>query len=191
MLKEWLVIYDIFTMNYASISSILSSQFEDKFLKPLSSSLNNIVSIIQTSKHMGVVKTMNESLYTICLLLNKSSEEFCEYRNIAKDKITKFISIDVKNEYFLNYEDFFKAFLYVNQQFGSTISNVMQKSDLIMINDIHLLLVPNCLLQKNTNAKVGIYFHSTFPSSDVLKTFPYHQEILKSILLFTIADIGR
>lgn len=92
-------------------------------------------------------------------------------------------SIDVKNEYFLNYEDFFKAFLYVNQQFGSTISNVMQKSDLIMINDIHLLLVPNCLLQKNTNAKVGIYFHSTFPSSDVLKTFPYHQEILKSILL--------
>ena len=47
---------------------------------------------------MGVVKTMNESLYTICLLLNKSSEEFCEYRNIAKDKITKFISIDVKNE---------------------------------------------------------------------------------------------
>ena len=92
------LIYDIFTMNYASISSILSSQFEDKFLKPLSSSLNNIVSIIQTSKHMGVVKTMNESLYTICLLLNKSSEEFCEYRNIAKDKITKFISIDVKNE---------------------------------------------------------------------------------------------
>jgi trehalose 6-phosphate synthase/phosphatase len=59
----------------------------------------------------------------------------------------------------------------------------MQENDLIMINDIHLMLIPNGLLSKNANAKVGIYFHMPFPSSDVVKTFPYHQEILKSVLL--------
>lgn len=59
----------------------------------------------------------------------------------------------------------------------------MQKNDMIMINDIHLMLIPHVLLQKNPNARVGIYFHFTFPSSDSLKTFPYHQEILKSVLL--------
>jgi trehalose 6-phosphate synthase/phosphatase len=59
----------------------------------------------------------------------------------------------------------------------------MQENDLVMINDIHLMLIPNGLLAKNANAKVGIYFHMPFPSSDVIKTFPYHQELLKSVLL--------
>jgi trehalose 6-phosphate synthase/phosphatase len=59
----------------------------------------------------------------------------------------------------------------------------MQENDLVMINDIHLMLIPNGLLAKNANAKVGIYFHMPFPSSDVVKTFPYHQELLKSVLL--------
>ena len=67
--------------------------------------------------------------------------------------------------------------------FGEEIYKIMQENDLIMINDDHLMLIPNSLLTKNTNARVGIYFHMAFPSSDVMKTFPYHQEILKSILL--------
>jgi len=59
----------------------------------------------------------------------------------------------------------------------------MQENDLIMVNDIHLMFVPNDLLTKNSNARVGIYFHMAFPSSDVLKSFPHHQELLKSVLL--------
>ncbi len=67
--------------------------------------------------------------------------------------------------------------------FGEEIHEIMQENDLIMINDVHLMLIPNSLLTKNTNAKVGIYFHMAFPSSDVIKTFPNHKEFLKSILL--------
>jgi len=59
----------------------------------------------------------------------------------------------------------------------------MQEGDLVMINDVHLMLAPNEILTKKTNARVGIYFHIAFPSSDVLKVFPSHQEFLKSILL--------
>ena len=59
----------------------------------------------------------------------------------------------------------------------------MQENDLIMINDVHLMLIPNSLLNKNTNSRVGIYFHMAFPSSDVIKILPNHQEFLKSILL--------
>ena len=67
--------------------------------------------------------------------------------------------------------------------FGEEIYHIMGENDLIMINDVHLMLIPNYLLTRNPNARVGIYFHMAFPSSDVMKTFPYHQEILKSILL--------
>jgi trehalose 6-phosphate synthase/phosphatase len=71
----------------------------------------------------------------------------------------------------------------VNRLFGEEIYKIMGENDLIMINDVHLMLIPNNLLIKNSNARVGIYFHMAFPSSDVIKTFPYHQELIKSVLL--------
>lgn len=63
------------------------------------------------------------------------------------------------------------------------IYRIMMENDLVMINDVHLMLIPNGLLSKNTNSRVGIYFHMPFPSSDVFKTFPFHQDIIKSVLL--------
>ena len=92
-------------------------------------------------------------------------------------------SIDINNEYFLNYEKYFAAYHNINRLFGDAIHNAKQENDLIMINDINLALIPNALLQKNVNAKVGIYFHIFFPSSDVIKALPCHNEIIKSILL--------
>lgn len=71
----------------------------------------------------------------------------------------------------------------VNTKFGHTIYKVMHENDLIMINDVNLMLIPSSLLNKNTNSRVGIYFHMAFPSSDVIKILPGHQEFLKSILL--------
>lgn len=87
------------------------------------------------------------------------------------------------SKYFLNYEEYFNSYHAINRMFGEEIYEIMQENDLIMINDVHLMLIPNSLLTKNTNARVGIYFHMAFPASDVIKTFPFHQEILKSILL--------
>jgi trehalose 6-phosphate synthase/phosphatase len=87
------------------------------------------------------------------------------------------------SKYFLNYEEYFASYMTVNRLFGEEIYKIMGENDLIMINDVHLMLIPNNLLIKNNNAKIGIYFHSAFPSSDVIKTFPFHQELIKSVLL--------
>ena len=83
----------------------------------------------------------------------------------------------------MNYEEYFDAYMIVNTAFSDKIHKIMVENDLLMINDIHLMLIPNGLLSKNTNSRVGIYFHMPFPSSDVLKTFPFHQELIKSVLL--------
>jgi trehalose 6-phosphate synthase/phosphatase len=87
------------------------------------------------------------------------------------------------SKYFFEYEDYLNAYIHVNRKYGEVIYSIMHENDLIMINDTHLILIPNSLLTKNYNARVGIYIHMAFPSSDVIKTFPYHQELLKSILL--------
>lgn len=92
-------------------------------------------------------------------------------------------AIDIRNEYFLNHEKYFTSYQNVNRIFGDMIHNIMTESDLVMINDISLALIPNFVMQKNANSKIGIYFHICIPSSEVLRAFPYHSEIMKSVLL--------
>lgn len=92
-------------------------------------------------------------------------------------------AVDTKNEYFLNYEKYFTAFQNVNRIFGDLIYSIMSESDLIMINDISLALIPNILIQKNVNSRIGIYFHICFPPSEIFRIFPNQTELLRSILL--------
>lgn len=37
--------------------------------------------------------------------------------------------------------------------------------DLIWVNDLHLLLVPHYLREKDNNAHIGLFLHSSFPNS--------------------------
>ena len=94
------LIYEIFYSNYPIIYSSLNQKensFENYFLKPLSNSLNEIIPILITSKHMGVVKAMNEVLLKITILLNKSNDPYIKYREICKNKIIDFISNQITN----------------------------------------------------------------------------------------------
>ena len=94
------LIYDIFYSNYPIIYSSLNQKensFEKYFLIPLSNSLNEIIPILITSKHMGVVKAMNDVLLKITILLNKSNDPYIKYREICKNKIIDFISNQLTN----------------------------------------------------------------------------------------------
>ena len=93
---------------------------------------------------------------------------------------------DYKNEYLSEYEKYFQCFYEVNIKYAEAISNATKDNDLIILNDITLALVPNVIMQRNNNAIIGIYIHSPFPASDVIKAFPRYQEIIKSILLCNV-----
>ena len=92
-------------------------------------------------------------------------------------------TVNSEDDYFINYEKYFDSFHLINKKYAETISVIMQEKDFLIINDIFLALVPNALMQKNNNASIGIFIHSPLPASDVVKTFPKYQEIIKSILL--------
>ena len=113
----------------------------------------------------------------------KIYNDFWIYINQIISPIFVQSSIDIRNEYFLNHEKYFSSYQNVNRIFGDVIHNIMSESDLVMINDINLALIPNFVMQKNTNSKIGIYFHICIPSSEVLRAFPYYSEIMKSVLL--------
>lgn len=120
-------------------------------------------------------------------IVNVDIDVYMKY-HIYVNKILK--RVFIHNSYNNNdmccsaYEIYFDAYYVVNQLFAKKIANVCShKTDLIMLNDVNFMFVPNFLLQKNVNIQLGMYMHSPFPSCDVFKMFPHCNEILKSMLL--------
>ena len=94
-LKSLYLIFDILITNYQIIISSLKEKnlILNIFLIPIKNSLNEIIQIIINSKHMGVVKSMNECLFKNLILLNKSSE----FNQISKEILYDFINNQLKN----------------------------------------------------------------------------------------------
>ncbi|KAK6458539.1 regulatory subunit of alpha,alpha-trehalose-phosphate synthase [Scheffersomyces xylosifermentans] len=54
--------------------------------------------------------------------------------------------------------------------------------NMIWIHDYHLLLVPLMVREKLPNAKIGLFLHVSFPSSEVFRCFAQRTDILKGML---------
>ena len=92
-------------------------------------------------------------------------------------------SFSPEEESYADNKRYFDAFYNVSKNFYDVISVNYLDNDFILLHDMALCLVPNLLMNKKYNAHIGLYVHETLPSSDVIKAFPYYQEIVKSILL--------
>ena len=86
-------------------------------------------------------------------------------------------------ESFADNQKYFDGFYNVSKNFYDVISVNYIDNDFITLHNLDLCMVPNLIMNKNYNAHIGLYIHSTLPSSDVFRAFPYYQEIIKSILL--------
>ena len=48
----------------------------------------------------------------------------------------------------------------------------VDSKDLIWVNDLHFLLVPYYLREKDSNANIGLFIHAAFPNSQIIQIFP-------------------
>ena len=87
------------------------------------------------------------------------------------------------DEAFSDNQKYFDGFYNVSKNFFDIISVNYQENDFITLHNLALCLVPNLLMNKKSNAHIGLYIHSALPSSDIMKAFPNYQEIFKSIML--------
>ncbi|CEI89466.1 hypothetical protein RMCBS344292_03821 [Rhizopus microsporus] len=70
----------------------------------------------------------------------------------------------------------------VNQKYADTVVEQYQDGDTIWIHDYHLLLAPSMIRKKLPKARIGLFVHSPFPSSEIFRCLPKRQEILKGML---------
>ncbi|KAI8096191.1 glycosyltransferase family 20-domain-containing protein [Halteromyces radiatus] len=81
---------------------------------------------------------------------------------------------------------FWADYVAVNQQFADTIVANYRPGDIICIHDYHLLLVPEMIRAKLPNAVIGLFFHATMPSSEILRCLTTRNDILRGMLGSTL-----
>jgi trehalose 6-phosphate synthase/phosphatase len=82
--------------------------------------------------------------------------------------LSKYLSFNIKL-YFsddLANQDYWNAYKQVNVMISNTImKHIEGPKDLIWVNDLHFLLVPFFLREKDKALYIGLFLHSSFPNS--------------------------
>ncbi|KAE8710688.1 Alpha,alpha-trehalose-phosphate synthase 6 [Hibiscus syriacus] len=76
-----------------------------------------------------------------------------------------------------------QAYLSANKIFAEKIVEVINpEEDYVWVHDYHLMVLPTFLRKRFHRVKLGFFLHSPFPSSEIYRTLPVRDEILKALL---------
>ncbi|KAI7748976.1 hypothetical protein M8C21_033893 [Ambrosia artemisiifolia] len=76
-----------------------------------------------------------------------------------------------------------QAYVSVNKIFADRIMEVINpEDDFVWIHDYHLMVLPTFLRKRFNRVKLGFFLHSPFPSSEIYKTLPVRDELLRALL---------
>ena len=69
------------------------------------------------------------------------------------------------------------------QMFSDKLVEVISMDDdFVWIHDYHLLVLPSLLRKRFHRLRCGLFLHSPFPSSEIWRTFPKREELLRALL---------
>ncbi|XP_043702155.1 probable alpha,alpha-trehalose-phosphate synthase [UDP-forming] 7 [Telopea speciosissima] len=76
-----------------------------------------------------------------------------------------------------------EAYVSVNKLFSQKVIEVINpEDDYVWIHDYHLMVLPTFLRRRFNRLRIGFFLHSPFPSSEIYRTLPIREEILKALL---------
>ncbi|XP_077222774.1 putative alpha,alpha-trehalose-phosphate synthase [UDP-forming] 9 [Tasmannia lanceolata] len=76
-----------------------------------------------------------------------------------------------------------QAYVSANKIFADKVMEVINSyTDYVWVHDYHLMVLPTFLRKRFNQIKLGFFLHSPFPSSEIYRTLPVRDEILKSLL---------
>ncbi|KAG7023140.1 putative alpha,alpha-trehalose-phosphate synthase [UDP-forming] 9, partial [Cucurbita argyrosperma subsp. argyrosperma] len=76
-----------------------------------------------------------------------------------------------------------QAYLSANKRFADKVMEVINlEKDYVWVHDYHLMVLPTFLRKRYSRIKLGFFLHSPFPSSEIYRTLPVRDEILRALL---------
>jgi len=77
---------------------------------------------------------------------------------------------------------YWNAYRRVNDKFAQAILEEQCPSDIVLVNDYHLCLVPGCLREGGSAARIGFFNHIPWPPWETFRALPWRREILLGML---------
>lgn len=76
-----------------------------------------------------------------------------------------------------------QAYVSVNKIFADKVMEVISPDDdYVWVHDYHLMVLPTFLRKRFNKVRLGFFLHSPFPSSEIYRTLPVRDEILRALL---------
>ncbi|QHO56667.1 hypothetical protein HN51_011377 [Arachis hypogaea] len=76
-----------------------------------------------------------------------------------------------------------EAYVLANKLFFQKVVEIINpEDDFIWVHDYHLMVLPTFIRRRFNRVKLGFFLHSPFPSSEIYRTLPVREEILKALL---------
>jgi len=76
-----------------------------------------------------------------------------------------------------------QAYVSANKIFADKVMEVINpEDDYVWVHDYHLMVLPTFLRKRFPKVKLGFFLHSPFPSSEIYRTLPVRDEILRALL---------
>ncbi|PKA53260.1 Alpha,alpha-trehalose-phosphate synthase [UDP-forming] 5 [Apostasia shenzhenica] len=76
-----------------------------------------------------------------------------------------------------------QAYVSVNKIFADKVMEVINpEEDFVWVHDYHLMVLPTFLRKRFNRVKLGFFLHSPFPSSEIYRTLPIRDELLRALL---------
>ena len=74
------------------------------------------------------------------------------------------------------------AYMAVQKEFKNKIMEAYHEGDLVWIHGFHLLLLPLQVSKAHKAAKIGLFLHTPFPSSEIFRTLGRREDLLRGML---------
>jgi trehalose 6-phosphate synthase/phosphatase len=75
-----------------------------------------------------------------------------------------------------------EAYRRVNVRFADKVAEHYREGDTVWVHDYQLMLVPQLLRERLPRARIGFFLHIPFPSSEVFRTLPWREEVLRGVM---------
>lgn len=92
--------------------------------------------------------------------------------------------LPITSEHGLRFDrSLWQSYVSVNKMFADKVMEVISpEEDFIWVHDYHLMALPTFLRKRFYKVKLGFFLHTPFPSSEIYRTLPVREEILRGIL---------
>ena len=79
--------------------------------------------------------------------------------------------------------ELWQAYVQANTKFAHKVMEILNpRTDYVWVHDYHLLVLPSFLRKRSIYCRIGFFLHCPFPSSEIYRTLPVREEIMRALL---------